>query len=331
MSPLRSGLLAAGLAAILILTAVTPAGAAPVAGKRETAARIKREMDALDAKMEIAVEDYDEAVHLNREIANSISKNEATLRRLGERTSVLQESLAGRASSMYRSGPLGPIDVLLGAASFEDFATTWDLLDHWNEQESSDVAQFKAASREAERIGADLEASRAKAKAGLKVVTERRRSIESDLARRRAMLAGVEAQIAQLLAAERSARSSRQAAYTSPARGPKGGVVAIAMQYLGRPYRWAASGPGSFDCSGFTMFVYARVGVSLPHSSRAQYSSGPQVSRADLKPGDLVFFGSPIHHVGLYVGGGQMIHSPNTGELVSIDPLLRDYVGACRP
>jgi len=79
------------------------------------------------------------------------------------------------------------------------------------------------------------------------------------------------------------------------------------------------------------MFVYRQVGVSLPHSSRAQISSGERVSRADLAPGDLVFFGSPIHHVGIYVGGGMMIHSPHSGSSVRIDPLHSDYSGACRP
>ena len=105
------------------------------------------------------------------------------------------------------------------------------------------------------------------------------------------------------------------------------------MKYLGCPYQWAASGPRRFDCSGFTMFVYAQVGVSLPHSSRAQINCGQRVSKANLQPGDLVFFGSPIHHVGLYIGGGNMIHAPHTGDVVSIDPIgySGDYAGACRP
>jgi cell wall-associated NlpC family hydrolase len=81
------------------------------------------------------------------------------------------------------------------------------------------------------------------------------------------------------------------------------------------------------------MYVYRQVGVSLPHSSRAQYNSGPHVSRANLQPGDLVFFGrSRIHHVGIYVGGGSYIHAPHSGAVVRIDPLNRgDYAGACRP
>ena len=109
--------------------------------------------------------------------------------------------------------------------------------------------------------------------------------------------------------------------------------MAIAKRYIGRPYVWGASGPGSFDCSGFTMFVYAQVGVRLPHSSAAQIGYGQRVSRANLAPGDLVFFYRPIHHVGIYVGGGRFIHAPNSGSSVRIDSLAghSSYSGACRP
>lgn len=109
-------------------------------------------------------------------------------------------------------------------------------------------------------------------------------------------------------------------------------VVDVAMRYMGVPYRWGGASPSGFDCSGFTMYVYAQVGVGLPHSSRAQYNSGPRVSRGELRPGDLVFFGSPIHHVGLYVGGGSMIEAPYSGASVRVRSIdRRDYVGAVRP
>ena len=105
------------------------------------------------------------------------------------------------------------------------------------------------------------------------------------------------------------------------------------MRYLGAPYNWGSDGPNSFDCSGFTMFVYRQVGVSSAPQLGAR-SSVPveRVSRSDLQPGDLVFFGSPIHHVGIYVGGGSYIHSPRTGDVVKVSALDRgDYAGAVRP
>jgi cell wall-associated NlpC family hydrolase len=126
--------------------------------------------------------------------------------------------------------------------------------------------------------------------------------------------------------------SSGNKTFPPPTRAPRSEVVNIAKRYLGAPYRWGASGPNAFDCSGFTSFVYRQVGVSLPRVSRAQINAGQRVSRSDLQPGDLVFFGSPIHHVGIYVGGNSYIHAPRSGDVVKISPLSRrDYAGACRP
>ncbi len=108
-------------------------------------------------------------------------------------------------------------------------------------------------------------------------------------------------------------------------------VVSIAMNYLGCPYVWAGASPSGFDCSGFVMYVYKKVGVSLPHSSRMQYGCGEPVSRANLQPGDLVFFYSPISHVGIYIGDGQMIHAAGTGKDVRISQVwTSSYYGACR-
>ncbi len=138
-------------------------------------------------------------------------------------------------------------------------------------------------------------------------------------------LSGIEAEIQAIENAEEAA--ARAAARSNPSGGGNGGgnwpnptipahgsVVTYAKSRLGLPYVWAASGPRSFDCSGLTMWCYRQIGISLPHSSRAQINVGQRVSRANIQPGDLVFFGSPIHHVGMYVGGGMMIHSPNSGR-----------------
>jgi peptidoglycan DL-endopeptidase CwlO len=104
------------------------------------------------------------------------------------------------------------------------------------------------------------------------------------------------------------------------------------MAQIGKPYRYAAVGPGSFDCSGLTMYAWAAAGVRLPHSSAAQYSSLPHVSQDQLAPGDLVFYGHPIHHVGMYIGNGQYVHAPQTGDVVKVASIFRsDWAGAARP
>lgn len=115
-------------------------------------------------------------------------------------------------------------------------------------------------------------------------------------------------------------------------------AIAFARDQIGKPYEWAATGPDSFDCSGLTMRAWQRGGVSLPHYSVAQYEQGRKVAIADLRRGDLVFFGSDpgnpgsIYHVGLFIGGGQMIEAPYTGENVRISSIYRDSLfGAARP
>ncbi len=113
-------------------------------------------------------------------------------------------------------------------------------------------------------------------------------------------------------------------------------VVAIAKRYLGIPYRWGGASPSTgFDCSGLTMYVYAKVGISLAHYTGSQWNTGRHVSRSQLRPGDLVFFTPSLGHMGMYIGGGRFIHSPHTGDVVKISSLSdswysSQYQGAVR-
>ena len=123
---------------------------------------------------------------------------------------------------------------------------------------------------------------------------------------------------------------------SSPPAGPgHPEVVSIALRYLGIPYRWGGSSPSTgFDCSGFVMYVYGRIGISLPHHAASQYAYGRPVARSQLAPGDIVFFNG-LGHNGIYVGGGSFVHSPHTGDVVKISSLSSSwyastYVGARR-
>jgi cell wall-associated NlpC family hydrolase len=197
-----------------------------------------------------------------------------------------------------------------------------------------------------------------------------KRSIESSIAKQQQLLASVKDEIVRLqaaeaarqaeLAAEARARlqAQQQAAaaaaaqqLATPATTPDyipdpvydpnlpaaryGGAVGIALQYLGVPYVWGGSSPSTgFDCSGFVMFVFSQLGVSLPHNAAAQYAYGVPVPRDQLAPGDLVFFDG-LGHVGIYIGGGQFVHAPHTGDVVKISSLYEAwyaaaYVGARR-
>jgi cell wall-associated NlpC family hydrolase len=166
-----------------------------------------------------------------------------------------------------------------------------------------------------------------------------------------AQAAAAKAAAAQSAAAQRAAASgpaSVQAAGTTPATtaaapppvpapsaltaGGHPQAATIAMQYLGVPYVWGGGSPSGFDCSGLVQYVFAQLGIALPHYAAAQFGFGQPVSRDQLQPGDLVFFDG-LGHVGIYIGGGQMIHAPHTGDVVKISPLSdfgSSYVGARR-
>ncbi|MFD9594987.1 NlpC/P60 family protein [Kitasatospora sp. NPDC059973] len=125
-------------------------------------------------------------------------------------------------------------------------------------------------------------------------------------------------------------------AAAGPAPASAGGraadVVRFATAQLGKPYEWSSTGPNSFDCSGLTGAAYRAAGVKLPRISQDQWKSGPHVARGDLQPGDLVFFYDDIHHVGLYIGDGKMIHAPRKGKNVEVLPIsVMPYMGAVRP
>ena len=110
-----------------------------------------------------------------------------------------------------------------------------------------------------------------------------------------------------------------------PTTGDK--AVGIALRYLGTPYSWAGASPAGFDCSGFVMYVYGRLGIGLPHSSSALWGVGRPVPRHDLEPGDIVFFNG-LSHVGIYIGNGRFVHSPHSGDVVKISRFSEDWYGS---
>ena len=176
------------------------------------------------------------------------------------------------------------------------------------------------------------------------------RQLQAEEARRQALVAAQAR--ARLAAEERAAESASRAqatqsvvpAYSTeisppdssdefiPAAAPSqyGGVVGIAMQYLGIPYLWGGMSPSGFDCSGLVAYVYAQIGVSLPHHAASIWGYGTPVSQSDLQPGDLVFY-SGLGHRGIDIGGAQYIHAPQTGDVVKISSIYRSgWVGAKR-
>lgn len=325
---------------LVVVTTLAVGLVAPSAYAAPTAAQVKAvkdQVEALEHQVEAASEDYNEAA---AKLASATAKRKKAEARLAQATARMKElrgNLNDRAVAMYHQGPAGFIEVLLGVESFDDFATVWEILNDMNEQDAANLDELEVLKAEAVELRATLVAQEKAAKAAAATMKARETSIKKKLVERESKLAGMEAQVNALREAEERARASSIKSYDWPDKpltnAPRGSVVTIAKKYLGVPYKWAGSSPSTgFDCSGFTLYVYRQVGVKLPHSSRAQINVGQRVPRSELAPGDLVFFGSPIHHVGIYVGGGRYIHAPHTGAVVRIDSMNRSgYAGASRP
>lgn len=173
---------------------------------------------------------------------------------------------------------------------------------------------------------------------------ELRREAQVELERQRRLARGrqadagtraTESPVAAPVAQERPETDAAPPAAPAPppADAGKGArVVAIALRYLGVPYKWGGASPSTgFDCSGLTMYVFAQVGVSLPHYAAAQFQLGVAVPRDQLQLGDLVFYRG-LGHMGMYIGGGKYIHAPQTGDVVKISGIYdrSDWVGARR-
>ncbi|MES1247699.1 MAG: NlpC/P60 family protein [Actinomycetota bacterium] len=330
------------------------AGDPSIDQKKAEAQRVLAQVNRLDSSLERARSRLAASTAKLQHIEHNLSINKVGLRAARANLRQSQKTLMQRLVVIYQTrDDQSTLGVMLGAKSISDLVTRIEAVHNVSTQDVTvlhDVVRFKQEVQQhqralvhAHKLQASLVRQRAAAKA----------SIQSQLAHQERLLNSIRGQISQLLAAARaralaSAAAARakydaaqQLASASAAGDPfgvtastpdgtvappsqYGGVVGIAMRYLGVPYVWGGSTPAGFDCSGFVMYVYAQMGVSLPHYTGAQWNVGVPVSRSDLEPGDLVFFDG-IGHVGIYIGGGDFIHAPHTGTVVQVSSMTGYY------
>jgi peptidoglycan DL-endopeptidase CwlO len=342
------------------LLVAVPAVADPgaVKSKRAEARQILADVQALDSRLEQAVESYNLANIKLARIERDLKQNGRALIVARSNLKLAQSRLAARLVALYTSGESNStLEVLLGSKSLDDLLNRLDTVKRVSDQDTRVLKEVVVFRGEVQRRAMELRSARAKQTDVVSARAAYRSSIEGQLSERRRLLSSVKGEIARLQAAERA----RQAALERQARArlaaPRtishhiqtesvvgiaastpegatvappsryGGVVGIAMGYLGTPYVYGGSSPSGFDCSGFVMYVYAQIGVSLPHNAAAQYGYGTPVSKDQLAPGDLVFFNG-LGHDGIYIGGGQFIHSPHTGDVVKISSLSDSWYAA---
>jgi cell wall-associated NlpC family hydrolase len=195
------------------------------------------------------------------------------------------------------------------------------------------IAQVAGAQRAAAKAKTDAEAASAKATASLATLQQQKKQLQ-------AQATTYQTTFNRLTAAQQAAVTNAVAGPTlsvnasSLPPAPSAAIALIiktALAQVGKPYVYGSSGPDGFDCSGLTSYAYAAAGIALAHSSKAQSTMGVAVSRADLQPGDLVYFYSPVSHVGLYIGNGMMVHARTFGKPVAVTSVDQaGYAGARR-
>ena len=326
------------------------------------------ELNELEADFQLAVDDYNLVSEELQALEVDIARQEDEVEHYRTQTASARSRVGRSARSLYIGGLKGGLPGLIGGEASSDLSRRLVLIEaartsrlqaleaYAGDQQryESSLNLLKAAREEADAVRAELATLQGEIEEKVDSQRDDIARLESEISRQAALraereerLAAVRAERARQEAADRAAReqAEKEAAEKAAreraeaerkkaeAASSKAAVaVKTALAQVGKPYRWAGSGPNSFDCSGLTSYAWRAAGVSLPHNSGMQYNATTRVSMSDLQPGDLLFFYSPISHVGMYIGDGKMVEAPYTGKNVRVRSINRGgLVGAGRP
>jgi cell wall-associated NlpC family hydrolase len=323
------------------------AGAAP----KLTLAQVEAKVNQLRHQAEQSTEQYNDTNEKLKSLHVRVAAAQARLVQQQAEVAKLKASLGKLAAELYRKGELSDLQVFLSddpeamLAQMGVVSSVSDRRDALLKRLEEGRAQLAADTAAVKRQEQAVAAAQAQ-------LAAKRKEITATLDAAEAQLSGLKAsERAELkrLSDERDAKAVREAEQTTEDEPITGGtslscdgtsvtapsarvakVIRYACAQIGEPYVWAADGPGSWDCSGLTMMAWRQADVSLPHSSRQQAGYGTRVSKSKLRPGDLVFFYSPISHVGIYLGHGVMVHAPSSGHDVTVAPLISSYAAGVR-
>lgn len=332
----------------VLLGAARPAAADSLSNARGQAAQIASEIQSQAAQVDAISQQYEEAQTKVQQLDSQVQQIHTTIATDQAQVQSDQANLRREAIRAYVSSGSDPELESLFAPSGQTAAIANEYRSVANGNitnaiDSLDIAQKTLATQQQQ-----LQSAQAQAQAALNSVASSRQAAEGAVAKQQATLAGLKGQIASLVEQQQATRQaaghasfvSRASASANlpnlPASGGASGAVRAAESQIGVPYRWGGEQPGvGFDCSGLTQWSWRQAGVGIPRTAQAQYDAIPHVSLGNLEPGDLLFWGygtGDIYHVAMYVGNGDVIQAPQTGEDVQIDPIYgNQLVGAGRP
>ncbi|BFV59510.1 C40 family peptidase [Kitasatospora sp. CMC57] len=318
--------------AALLLTS-TPAPAEP----KPSLEQVQRQVDDLYEEAEAATEQYNGLNEKQEQLqarAGTLQQQVATQQ---DQLNRLRETLGAVAAEQYRSAGLDPTLRLMLTADATEYLDGASLQDAATATQADTLRLLTAQQTRFDQLRAETAAQLAGLDEARRAAAGKKQEVQAKLAQAQAVLNGLKAEDRARVAAGNAggAAASRgvttRMPYTGPATGRVKDILAFAHAQLGKPYVYGATGPNSFDCSGLTLRAFGAGGISLPRTSQAQYAAGQKIARDQLQPGDLVFYYDDLHHVGIYLGGGKLLHAPRTGKTVEIVPYdVMPYAGAVR-
>lgn len=293
----------------------------------QTLAQVQAKVRQLEEEATTAAEGAQEAKVKLASLTKTLNGIKAKAQIQGQTVSTLQRSLGTIAIEQYKSGGFGQSFELLFSSDPTLYLSSAGALDAITRRKSAQLRKFEAAQQ---RLNATT--LTVNDKMALVAAAQKKLAAQSAIAQKK--LAEAEQLLSKLTKAERErlaklaedqenadqASSLEAAKSASGVSGRAGSALKFALKQIGDRYVFGAAGLVTWDCSGLTMRAYQAAGVSLPHSSAAQSRMGKKVSLSALKPGDLLFFGRPVSHVGIYLGGGKMVHAPRSGSRVKVAP-----------
>lgn len=312
-----------GVVALLLVTA-TVAPASPISKKKARLRNVQSRLESVYAQSEIAVERYNQATGQLQLVEQQIAENRRQLREAERNLAAANQQLMVRARSMYKARGTGIVDVVFQADSFDELVTEIDMMKRLGNSDVDTVHKVEAYRQDIKDRRVKLVADE---KAVTKLVAEREAQKNSLVAigdKLERMTRGLKSEIKRLQQQEALRAQLALQGYSGPVPTvdpnspghPE--IVAIARQYFGVPYVWGGASPSGFDCSGLTMYCYAKIGIGLSHGATDQQRASSPVPLSALRPGDLVFFGNASfsHHVAIFVGGTTIIEAPHSGDVV---------------
>ncbi|NRQ36090.1 NlpC/P60 family protein [Nonomuraea sp. NN258] len=320
--PRRLAVVGVTVAALLFAVPFGPASADPKPSLNDLAKQVEK----MHIEIETLAEQYNQQREKLKTAQKAVDAAEKTLSTSEADLQAKQARATLLAQNVYMRGSVGDALAFTSSADPDSFldraATTYA----FEQQQAEAVSQLTKAREAAER-----------ARSGAKSRIEEVQRIVDDLDGKRDKITKLVGKVESTLfkrALGEAGRPGTRATKVNlpiPGTGKAAAAARWALTQQLKPYVWGAEGPGSYDCSGLVMAAYQQVGISLPHYTGDQWTAGRHIDRSELRPGDLVFFYSDLHHVGIYLGGGMMVHAPRTGDVVRIASIARrPFAGAVR-